>query len=766
MANSATPDILPLAAAHDRSSVGGKAEGLGRAIRLGHSVPAGVVVPIGSIPPKGEDAGDLNDWLGAATASLRPPLAVRSSGADEDLAEASHAGQYLTILSVTPEDLCRAVRECAADGVAVIVQEMVDATVAGVAFSVDPVTGQPGAVIEAVSGIADHLLEGTEDGEHWVDGAGSATGTSVLSDAQAREVVALAEALSQATGSPVDVEWAFDDRQLWLLQVRPLSVFAHQPTVDLPDLQTWTQEPRFPEPMHRLSFSNWFPIHTAALTRVFAEFGIPVETVEHRRVEGRVYSREVPFGGGGKDGIRLPAWVMALAFRLPPLRSRLALAKRYDGDEAILDLMEEWESTIGPAAIAETGRMRRTDLDRLDGSGLVAHIDRVRSHIRKLAIIHYRLTVGAVMIPTGRLGLFMRRHLSWDPSATIDLVSSFGDATSEAGRMLTGLAARITSEQRVVIQADRTAVLDVDGIEDFLDRHGHRVNIDLARPTLVEDLGRLVHLLLAAGADSANSRIRAEEREADALAALDPSVCDEFQGLLQLARRGRPHQDASELAVLDAVTLMRPIALEAGRRLATTGQLPLRTDVWHLDLDELQQMLVDENATVSDLVERRSEIAWAETHVGARRFGPDPAPLPGIETLPRSLHQTVGAILWSAALESPPPVREAADGALCGLPGAPGRTEGAVRFVAGEADFRKVGAGDIVVCRTAVAAWSPLFAVAGGIVTEAGGALSHPATLAREYGVPAVMSVHDAMKHLTEGAWVQIDGGLGTVTVF
>jgi pyruvate,water dikinase len=85
--------------------------------------------------------------------------------------------------------------------------------------------------------------------------------------------------------------------------------------------------------------------------------------------------------------------------------------------------------------------------------------------------------------------------------------------------------------------------------------------------------------------------------------------------------------------------------------------------------------------------------------------------------------------------------------------------------VAGEVDFSNVGAGDIVVCRTAVAAWSPIFAVAGGIVTEAGGALSHPATLAREYGVPAVMSVHNAMEHLTEGAWIRVDGGAGTVTV-
>jgi pyruvate,water dikinase len=566
---------MPLDAGFDRTSVGGKAAGLAGAIRLGHSVPAGVVVPIDLIRSENRGAGDLGVRLRAATASLQPPFAVRSSGVDEDSAQASHAGQYLTMLSVASEDVYSAVRECAADGVAVIVQEMVGATVAGVAFSVDPVTGRTGVVVEAVGGLADHLLEGTVDGEHWVDGADQA-GHTVLTDAQASEVVALVEALSQAIGSPVDVEWAFDDRQLWLLQVRPLSVFARRPTIDLPDRQTWTQEPRFPEPMHRLSFSNWFPIHTAALRQVFTEFGLPVETVEHRRVEGRVYSREVPFGGGTKDGMRLPAWMMALAFRLPPLRSRLANAKRYDGDQAVVALMVEWESTTGPAAVTETRQLRQADLARLDGSELSDHIDRVRRHIRELAVIHFRLTLGAVMIPTGRLGLFVQEHLGWDPSQVIDLVTGFGDGSLEAGRMLSELAARLTGEQQAAIQADRTAVFGIDGIDELLDRHGHRVNIDLTKPTLAEDFGRLVHLLLAAGADSGNPQARAEERQTEALAALDPSLDGEFRSLLQLARRGRPHQDASELAVLDAVTLMRPIALEAGRRWRQLDSFPWR----------------------------------------------------------------------------------------------------------------------------------------------------------------------------------------------
>ncbi len=753
--------ILPLDCDLDRIFVGGKAVGLADAIRSGFRVPPGVVVPIGLAQQT-----DLDELLRAATSSLAAPFAVRSSGLDEDSAEASHAGQYRTMLSVAPHDLSSSVAACGADGVAVIVQEMVNATVAGVAFSVDPVSGSPGVVIEAVEGLAHHLLDGTEGGERWVGGAlVAAAGTSVLSDSQATEVFALVEAVEEAAGHPVDVEWAFDDRQLWLLQVRPLSVFAQEPEIDLPKNQTWTQEPRFPGPLHRLSFSNWFPIHTEAFRRVFAEFGLPVETVEHRRVQGRVYSREVPFGGSSKDGIRLPEWVLALAMRLPPLRSRLAEAARYDGDAGIADLMDDWDSTSGPEADAQSKRLREVDFRSLDGVGLSAHIDRIRDHIRELAIVHYRLTLGAAMIPTGRLGLFMEQHLGWDPNTTLDLVSGVGGATTEAGQMLAELSRRLTDAQRAEIRIDRSAVLAVDGVDDFLDRHGHRLNINLTKPTLAEDIGRLVHLLLTSGGERHDPRVRAAERAGEARAALDPVLRAEFETLLQQARRGRPYQDASELAVLDAVALMRPIALEAGKRLVATGQLSFETDVWHLEVAELQRMLADEDFTVPDIVQRRSELAWAATHDGATRYGPEPAPLPGINAIPRRLRQTLGAVLWSAELEAPTPVKASVEGTLLGLAGAPGRAEGAVRFVAEEADFVDVGAGDIVVCRTAVAAWAPIFAVAGGIVTESGGALSHPATLAREYGVPAVMAVDNAMGRLPEGALVRIDGGAGTVTL-
>jgi pyruvate,water dikinase len=87
-----------------------------------------------------------------------------------------------------------------------------------------------------------------------------------------------------------------------------------------------------------------------------------------------------------------------------------------------------------------------------------------------------------------------------------------------------------------------------------------------------------------------------------------------------------------------------------------------------------------------------------------------------------------------------------------------------VRLIERPDDGARLGQGDILVCRMTTPAWTPLFAVAGGIVTETGGALSHPAITAREYGIPAVVALPNAMTLLTDGQTITVDGTTGTVT--
>lgn len=102
--------------------------------------------------------------------------------------------------------------------------------------------------------------------------------------------------------------------------------------------------------------------------------------------------------------------------------------------------------------------------------------------------------------------------------------------------------------------------------------------------------------------------------------------------------------------------------------------------------------------------------------------------------------------------------------ALQGTPGSHGTITGTARIVRGPSDFAAVQPGDIVICPYTDPAWTPLFRIAAGVVTETGGALSHAAIVAREYGIPAVLGIPGALDFVHDGHEVALDGTAGTLT--
>src|SRR5450756_1036892 len=102
---------------------------------------------------------------------------------------------------------------------------------------------------------------------------------------------------------------------------------------------------------------------------------------------------------------------------------------------------------------------------------------------------------------------------------------------------------------------------------------------------------------------------------------------------------------------------------------------------------------------------------------------------------------------------------------LKGVAASPGRVTGSVRVIHGPDEFGQMRQGDILVARITTPAWTPLFALAAGIVTDVGGPLSHSSIVAREYHIPAVLGTGMATEHLRSGQTVTVDGDAGTVTM-
>lgn len=207
--------------------IGGKAEGLVRLQELGLPVPPFVAVPVG---------GEIDE---RAVAELGEPLAVRSSALGEDAADRSAAGQYETVLGVTLAGLHDAVARVRAstdraraygggDELGVVVQRQVRSTRAGVAFSRDPVSGANEIVVECALGGGEAVVSGrvTPDRYHVREGsvrARAAGPLRTLRDDEVNALVGLVRRAEDGFGRPVDVEFCFEGRDLWLVQCRPIT---------------------------------------------------------------------------------------------------------------------------------------------------------------------------------------------------------------------------------------------------------------------------------------------------------------------------------------------------------------------------------------------------------------------------------------------------------------------------------------------------------------------------------------------------------------
>jgi pyruvate,water dikinase len=104
-------------------------------------------------------------------------------------------------------------------------------------------------------------------------------------------------------------------------------------------------------------------------------------------------------------------------------------------------------------------------------------------------------------------------------------------------------------------------------------------------------------------------------------------------------------------------------------------------------------------------------------------------------------------------------------GCLNGVAGSPGVVSGKARVISGPEEFHQLQKGEILVAPITNPVWTPLFAVASGVITEVGGILSHGAIVAREYGIPAVMSIAKATQRIQNGQTIVVDGDRGCVYI-
>jgi len=820
----------------DVSRVGAKAANLGELLHAGFPVPDGFAlttqafdrfvnvnmlsetnspeqVAVAPLPP------DVADALRAAVTPLDgTQLAVRSSGVAEDLAGASFAGQYETILGVHGYDaLADAVRQCWASAfsarvaayksnqgqatnadMAVLVQRLIPADAAGVAFTANPVNGNRNqAVVSAVRGLGERLVSGNASPDEWIVSGQEATRTSApenaINAAQAREVAEMARRAAAHFGSPQDVEWAIADGKLFMLQARPITTLREQAIepipmkIEVPPGYWESDAEHIPKPLSPMGRSVLLPSYTNGTQKMCTTTGFLLDRVEYRDIGGWIYMRLVP--PGGKDMDPPPTWVMKIMLRLiPDLRARIRRGTEFVRNNESDVLVERWYDKWYPEISKEMRELRDVNLAVLSDAELDTHMDRALALIGRGNEVHFTL---AAVNPFAIYDLVTTSQalLGWDEAHVMELVTGLSAKSTEPSRKLAELAqmARTRPAVRELIEhanantADRLAQVDAEFAEAFatyLKEYGCRgLAFDLNEPTIAESPGLVLGWIRdqiarnydptadAAELDKKRNAAQAEARAT--LANRSPQERERFERALARAIRGYPSQEDNVFFTQGAPTALgRYALLELGHRLAKKQVIESRDDVFFLEIEEARAEFKQGGDLKALVLRRKGERVWAEQHPGPATYGNQPAQ-PSLDVLPPEPRFLMSVVPWymERAVSSGRGRVQKAGATLTGIAASPGTYQGTVRVVMNEGEFHKLQPGDVLVCPATTPVWSVLFSNVGALVTNTGGILSHPAIIAREYRVPAVVATGNATALLHDGQMVMVDGNSGQVEI-
>ncbi|MGN9891889.1 PEP/pyruvate-binding domain-containing protein [Micromonospora sp. L31] len=791
----ATADMVDL--------VGGKAAGLGELIRRGERVPEGFCVTaeahrLGVIPQAEIIAA--YERLGAG------PVAVRSSATAEDLPEASFAGQQDTVLNVTgTPDLIAAIRKCweslhtvratayrdarqidhQAVRMAVVVQRMVAPSVAGVLFTANPVTGRRDEMaVDAAPGLGTTVVDGAVTVDHYVLDGVTRADAGCLTSAHLAELRATGERLQGHFGCPQDVEWAFDgDGVLWLLQSRPItSLFPLPPETGEPLPRVYLEfghvqgmlQPVTPMGMSTLR---------SQIAAMLASLGVRVEIVD---IGGRLYGDLTELARRRSSRKRL---VKLMAVDFGPRAQAVMQHVLADPRFAPAKGSTRRGAAPGAASLRTAGRavvgilraLARPDAARIRmfqaieemkvRSAAPADLRTAADRLRFLQARDSEDGADAIMWPivTGMLAAALPASLLKGVASPDEIHTVLGgmphNVTIEMNLALWRLAQGAGEHRQLLIDTPpdelaarylRGTLPDV-GMDDFLDAYGHRgvAEVDLGVPRWAEDpapvFAAIANYLRVTDPHQGPDQ-RFQRAAAEAEAALEE--------LVRRARRRRPVRgtmagfllrrarslaglrEAGKFAGLYPLRETRRQLLLIGADLHGTGLLEQPDDIMFLTLDEV-------HAAVHQGIDHRGTVA-ARRAVHRRE----------------SRRRAVPVALLSDGtdVETVLPAAPALDGTVAGVGASAGRVTGPARVVHDPATAH-IEPGEILVAATTDPGWTPLFLTASALITETGAIMAHGPTVAREYGIPAVICVPDATRTISTGQLVTVDGGAGTVTL-
>ena len=701
--------------------------------------------------------------------------AVRSSANLEDSGYQSFAGQFTSLLNVRDVGLiAQAVQSvwdtAQAEGVqiylqrsmqpvpqllmAVIIQEMVEPVLSGVSFSRNPITGVEETIVEAVRGAGTQLVQSGITPMRWVSRWGTLMekpGDEQLPDGVIEQIVQQTNQIAHRLRRDIDLEWVYDGQTLYWVQLRDITALWEG---DVYNNQIARE--MMPGLIKPLVWSVSSPIHARQWVRILNELVGDTHIQAQRLVKAFHYHAYFNMGQFGRvfaslgmprdslermmgmlpPGVSRPKFMPGLSF-LPKLPRviRFVLDKLRFGSRAereYLHIQKEARAFSGP-------------LDADDSpSDLLEWVDQI---VRLQEKISYNTILSILLMQI--YNALLRRHLKargvdlsqfdltdqWESLQAFDPNLQLADLNTRYRVLEPQLQVRLS-------QGDLQALHQEAGLSDFrkhfdqfLDRFGHLSDstVDFTSIPWRESQELILRLVC---------EFTPRETKQVSKISLQDLKCRRLSFrylcfIYQRARQFRLYREMYSSHYTYTLMLLRDHFHALGARLTVEGLLSSWQDIFFLYLEELRNWVngdADGNDLAALVAERKDEME-------------------------RSRDALIPEVIYGDAI--PPLIPVNAD-KLQGIPTSRGYYAGRVKVVHGLNDFQKLEQGDVLVIPYSDVGWTPLFARAGAVIAESGGILSHSSIIAREYNIPAVVSVKAAM-NLPDGALVEVDGYRGLV---